>query len=239
MLRKASHGRLGCHPLRKLWCGVTHFTWGLSALGTRFQSASQRIPAGPGAAEASASRKPSRDPAPERPSSAGSWASRALLPPHVGITGLRGAREARPPAPRVPARSRTGGAAAARRLGPPGGRESRASDSGSPGLGPHPRTGPEAGPRPGRLLFHVVPQRLAQVLLGRLQLAHKGRHCSARLSPTLGRAAHGDQQPKDQLGGRPGARDSEDSAPLVGPAPGRSGDLAFVWFSAPPVSPSG
>lgn len=97
-----------------------------------------------------------------------------------------------PPAPRVPVGIRTGAAAAARRLRPPGG-------EGVQGLRqPRARSTPTHRPRGWSqrlLLFHVVAQRLAQVLLGRLQLAHKGRHCSARLRPTADRAAHSEQQP--------------------------------------------
>lgn len=88
----------------------------------------------------------------------------------------------------LPARLRPekpGGPAArdARQHGPRGGAGWGAFPGrvGGPKPGERRRGDPEAVPEQ-LLLFHVVPQGLAQVLLGRLQLAHKGRHCSPRLT---------------------------------------------------------
>lgn len=147
-------------------------TWGLCAFRTRSHSAAQlanercRLPP-PGSPPGSPPRR--------APSSAGSRASRVLLPPPRGHHRCRGAQEE--VLLRLESRrSRTGAVAAARRLGPPGGE--RVQGLRQPWAWGTPTDRP-GGWFPRLLLFHVVPQRLAQVLLGCLQLAHKGRHCSA------------------------------------------------------------
>lgn len=79
------------------------------------------------------------------------------------------------------------------------------------------------------LLFHVVPQGLAQVLLRRLQLAHKGRHCSPRISPTsdLSATATGNRKNNSTKASSPATR----STPAC-PAPRSAEDLCLVFSSA-------
>lgn len=79
------------------------------------------------------------------------------------------------------------------------------------------------------LLFHVVPQGLAQVLLRRLQLAHKGRHCSPLISPTsdLSATATSNRKNNPTKAWAP----ATPSAPAC-PAPRSSEDGCSVFSSA-------
>lgn len=79
------------------------------------------------------------------------------------------------------------------------------------------------------LLLHVVPQGLAQVLLRRLQLAHKGRHCSPRTSPTSHLSAAATSNRKNNS---TKAWAAATPPAAVCPAPRSSEDLCSVFSSA-------
>ena len=100
---------------------------------------------------------------------------------------------------------------------------------GSQGPGERPRRDAEAASGE-LLLFHVVAQGLAQVLLRRLQLAHKGRHCSPRISPTSDVSAPATGNRKNNSTKAPATR-STPSAPPPGAR------RACVWFPAPRACP--
>lgn len=231
---RAGKGDLQPARLPSLWmlrCWVTDCNWGLCR--TRFQNASQRAPPAPEHRRLPPPGSPPDPPArraPAHPSPAGSPGSRAQLPPHAGIPRSPGRPGRRSSSTSSPGREprRPQGASGLREV-----RECR--DYGSPGPGARPTHRPRG--RPQRLLlFHVVPQRLAQVLLGRLQLAHKGRHCSARLSrPTVDRTATATSNRKinPAAEGLRSGLGRLGSARLVGPAPCRSGETLRLFGSRP------
>lgn len=90
------------------------------------------------------------------------------------------------------------------------------------------RGSPGAASRPS-LLFDVVSQGFAQVLLGRLQLTHKGRHCAHASARPPARTPAGHPQPKSQ--------------PAPGSGRGRGqgwprplgAQKKCVWFPDPPT----
>lgn len=192
-------------------------------------------PAGPEAPQASASRKPSRLPAPARPSAVGSLASRLCSrPTRASLVS-----------------------------GEPGRQSSSAS---SPGRDPHGcrsgREAPQASGRggspgttaaPGQKHTHAQAPRLVPAALTVSRCRPAPRSSSSwppparsQRSPLL-RASQADRRPRGPQ--RPAtvrstrrkacARASAGSTRQAGPAPSRSGDVGFVWFSAPPVSRSG
>lgn len=175
--------------------------------------ASGRGPGSPGPPRASRVPRPAGAAPLNRPAGV-RRASPARAGPRVWATAPAGSR--------APGRPETPGA---RR--PPRGAAQASGRRGRPRAG-----GRRAGARGLRarlLLLHVVSQGLAQVLLGRLQLAHKGRHCS-RPGPTRPQTpGRSDPQPKSQPGeglGRGGCVRS------VCPAPDRSGGARWVFGSA-------
>lgn len=111
-------------------------------------------PAGPEAPQASASRKPSRLPAPARPSAVGSLASRLCSRPTRAslVSGEPGRQSSSASSPgRDPHGCRSG-----REAPQASGRGREYRDYGSPGPEAHPRTGPEAGPS-GSYCFTLSP----------------------------------------------------------------------------------
>lgn len=145
-------------------------------------------------------------------------------------------RGGNPPAPRVPVGSRTGAAAAARRLQASG-------RGGSPGT----------TAAPGQKHTHAQAPRLVPAALTVSRCPPAPRSSSSWPPPArsqrspLHRASQADRRPRGPQ--RPAtvrstrrkacARAPAGSTRLAGPAPSRSRDVGFVWFSAPPVSRSG
>lgn len=111
--------------------------------------------AGPRAQRASASGKPSGPPAPARPPLRRLPGVRGAAPAPTRVSPVSGRPGGSPPAPRVPAEPAREPWRPREAWGLREVRESR--DYGGPGLGAHPRTGPEAGPR-GSYCFTLSPR---------------------------------------------------------------------------------
>lgn len=116
-------------------------------------------------------------------------------------------------------------------------------DDGSPGLGAHPRTGPEAGPR-GSYCFTLSPSASLKFFLAASSSLTKVA-IAARVSarPETARPTDtGNRKINSAEGLRAGRRLGStplDSTRRPRPRPLGSRDVACLWFSAPPVSRSG